>query len=250
MAPSGFMMDARRQTKTALEVHGHLQVRLHQQVNDTLVGYIEDPRLGDSDDIGALYYVVAVIFIYGLSIVMMIASHIRRNKQDCQLRAYLKEMALLRKEDRRDKLMGRITTIAATAKVKNVFKNADGPKKGLFRLGSQTSFKLGEARSQGGERAGGEGGTPVMSGSPGSRQLLAMKGEGQSDDLSRQEDGNETGDSEFLELPADFSVDLNRLSPSMNVSPLTSASATPSPPPRRELRAKDKICFGDEGFVL
>ena len=43
-----------------------------------------------TDDIGALYYVVAVILIYGLSIVLMIASHIRKNKQDNQLKAYLK----------------------------------------------------------------------------------------------------------------------------------------------------------------
>ena len=32
------------------------------------------------DDAGALYYVVAVILIYGCSILMMIASYIRKNK--------------------------------------------------------------------------------------------------------------------------------------------------------------------------
>jgi len=32
------------------------------------------------DDVGALYYVVAVILIYGCSILMMIASYIRKNK--------------------------------------------------------------------------------------------------------------------------------------------------------------------------
>nr|KAG5714149.1 hypothetical protein BaRGS_020477 [Batillaria attramentaria] len=116
-------------TRTALDVRGRLQVRLEEQENNTWIGYIEDPRLTNKDDIGALYYVIAVIFIYGLSIVMMIASHIRKNKQDCQLRAYLKEMANLRKADRREKLMGRITSIANATSVKGLMKEG-GDKEG------------------------------------------------------------------------------------------------------------------------
>jgi len=34
----------------------------------------------EQDDVGALYYVVAVILIYGCSILMMIASYVRKNK--------------------------------------------------------------------------------------------------------------------------------------------------------------------------
>ncbi|XP_005102799.1 uncharacterized protein LOC101863595 [Aplysia californica] len=100
--------------RTALDVHGKLHIRLQHrpEENNTWVGYIEDPRRGQDDDIGALYYVVAVIFIYGLSIVMMIASHIRRNKQDNQLRTYLKEMATLRKSDRREKVLSKMTDLA------------------------------------------------------------------------------------------------------------------------------------------
>lgn len=76
------------------------------------------------DNVGSLYYVVAVIFIYGFSIVLMIASHIRKNQQDNQLRTYLKEMALLRKKDRREKILGRMTTLNATNAVCSNLHNA------------------------------------------------------------------------------------------------------------------------------
>ena len=53
------------------------------------------------DDLGALYYVIAVIFIYGFSIILMIASHVRKNKMDTKLRHYTKEIAKVRKSERR-----------------------------------------------------------------------------------------------------------------------------------------------------
>ncbi|BFZ16680.1 hypothetical protein BsWGS_19719 [Bradybaena similaris] len=115
MTPSaGFMVDTRRFSKHSLDVSGKLNIRIHPDPGDnyTWSGYIEDPRRTSDDDIGALYYVVAVILIYGLSIVMMIASHIRKNKQDNQLRTYLKEMAKLRKDDRREKVLSKISDIA------------------------------------------------------------------------------------------------------------------------------------------
>ncbi|CAH1776120.1 unnamed protein product [Owenia fusiformis] len=56
------------------------------------------------DDVGALYYVVAVVLIYGLSIVLMIGSHIRKNKMDKRISSYLKEMSYVRKRERRDQL--------------------------------------------------------------------------------------------------------------------------------------------------
>ena len=101
-------------------------------------------------------------------------------------------------------------------------------------------------------------GPPVLEGDP--RQALMMRRDAPRDDFLRSaaDDGNETADSEFLELPVDSALDMNRLSPSGNASPLTSASATPSPPPRhghghgqgQGLKAMAKITFVDEGFVL
>lgn len=92
-----------------------IHIKSTKNENETFVAVIDTVRK-DSDDIGALYYVVAVVLIYGLSIVMMIASHIRKNKQDNQLRAYIKEMALLRKTDRREKLADKIQNIPNLAK--------------------------------------------------------------------------------------------------------------------------------------
>lgn len=58
------------------------------------------------DSVGAVYYVVIVIMIYACSIIMMIASHIRKNKMDRKLSAYLKEMAFVRKKERQLQLVG------------------------------------------------------------------------------------------------------------------------------------------------
>ena len=89
----------------------NLQFQIETSNNETFVAYV-DNRQTNYDNIGALYYVVAVVLIYGLSIVMMIASHIRKNKQDSQLRSYLKEMAALRKKSRREKILEKMTDIA------------------------------------------------------------------------------------------------------------------------------------------
>ncbi|XP_060071868.1 uncharacterized protein LOC132551751 [Ylistrum balloti] len=100
-----------------MDFTSNLRLRIRTN-NHTMEAVVETIRKSDSDDIGALYYVVAVVFIYGFSIVMMIASHIRKNKQDNQLRVYLKEMAVLRKNDRREKLVG---TISSFTTKKNTF---------------------------------------------------------------------------------------------------------------------------------
>jgi hypothetical protein len=63
-----------------MDITNNLRLRIHTSNNDTFVAYVDDSHQ-KYDDIGALYYVVAVVLIYGLSIVMMIASHIRKNKQ-------------------------------------------------------------------------------------------------------------------------------------------------------------------------
>ena len=72
--------------------------------NRSFVASIVSDNKHRDDDLGALYYVVAVIFIYGFSIVLMIASHIRKNKMDQKLTSYLKEMANVRKRERQIQL--------------------------------------------------------------------------------------------------------------------------------------------------
>lgn len=57
--------------------------------------YVED------DSIGALCYVVVIIILYACSILMMIASYIRKNREDQRLKRYLKEMAFVRKREMR-----------------------------------------------------------------------------------------------------------------------------------------------------
>ncbi|XP_063428174.1 uncharacterized protein LOC134711487 [Mytilus trossulus] len=94
-----------------LEIH----IKSTSNENETFIAVVDTVRK-DNDDIGALYYVVAVVLIYGLSIVMMIASHIRKNKQDNQLRTYIKEMAMLRKTDRREKLVDKIQNLPNIAR--------------------------------------------------------------------------------------------------------------------------------------
>ena len=102
----------------------NLQFRIETSNNESFVAYV-DNRQTNYDNIGALYYVVAVVLIYGLSIVMMIASHIRKNKQDSQLRAYLKEMAALRKKNRREKILEKMTDIAS--KTSPIIKSLENP---------------------------------------------------------------------------------------------------------------------------
>ena len=103
-----------------MDITSNLRFRIRTE-NNSFEAMVDTIRKSDEDDIGALYYVVAVVLIYGLSIVMMIASHIRKNKQDSQLRNYLKEMSILRKNDRREKLYTKIGTTPNP--VKNVALN-------------------------------------------------------------------------------------------------------------------------------
>ena len=49
------------------------------------------------DSVGALCYVVVIVILYACSILMLIASYIRKNREDQRLKRYLKEMAFVRK---------------------------------------------------------------------------------------------------------------------------------------------------------
>ncbi|XP_046544839.1 uncharacterized protein LOC124255046 [Haliotis rubra] len=175
-------MDARKFQRAALD-SGLLNIRIHSQENNSWVGVIEDPRLSrDYDDIGALYYVVAVVLIYGLSIVMMIASHIRKNKQDNQLRTYLKEMVLLRKKVRREKLFDKMSAFTSI---------------------TTGSFKK-KPTGDGSPKPGKKSETAEVSKTPSSSQEPAEEKEALN---SRKESDN---DSVFL-LPGDFCIDMSRL---------------------------------------
>ena len=74
--------------------------------NGSIVGSVvhEVKKKGDGDYEGALYYVIAVILIYGCSILMIIASYVRKNKMDQKLNRYIKEIATVRKREFRLKL--------------------------------------------------------------------------------------------------------------------------------------------------
>ncbi|XP_059172012.1 uncharacterized protein LOC131953042 isoform X2 [Physella acuta] len=135
------MVNIGRPTINALEVHGLVQIRLSQETNGSWVGYI-DNSIKTKDDVGALYYVVAVIFIYGLSIVMMIASHIRKNKQDNQLRTYLKEMANLRKSDRREKVLSKMNDLANRRKNQEAIEAKQKLEEKLKDIGDNETDKM------------------------------------------------------------------------------------------------------------
>ena len=100
-----------------------IRFRIEVQGNGTfLASIIESSTKGknssmdpyENDQVGALYYVLAVIFIYGFSIVMMIASHIRKNKIDRKLNHYLKEMATVRKREQQMQLYSAAAKIVST----------------------------------------------------------------------------------------------------------------------------------------
>ncbi len=88
--------------------------KIEQDQNGTFMASVVHEAKREQDDVGALYYVVAVIFIYGCSILMMIASYIRKNKTDRKLNRYLKEMAYLRKNEVQVQLCNAAAKAAAT----------------------------------------------------------------------------------------------------------------------------------------
>ena len=53
------------------------------------------------DDQGALYYVIAVLFMYAFSIILMIGSLIKKSKQDNGMSKYMEDLDKVRKVERR-----------------------------------------------------------------------------------------------------------------------------------------------------
>ena len=63
-------------------------------------------KYDDYDQNGASYYVIAVVLVYGMSIVMLIASHIRRRhakmQEDKQINKYLHDFQIVKDKQERD----------------------------------------------------------------------------------------------------------------------------------------------------
>ena len=88
--------------------------KIEQNDNGTFVAsIIQNKHTVEQDDVGALYYVVVVIFLYGCSILMMIASYIRKNNVDRKLNRYLKDMANFRKREQQLQLFNATAKAAA-----------------------------------------------------------------------------------------------------------------------------------------
>ena len=88
--------------------------QVEQSENGSFVASVlHKKNVHHDDDVGALYYVVVVILIYGCSILMMIASYIRKNNVDRKLNRYLKEMANVRKRERQMQLISAAAKAAA-----------------------------------------------------------------------------------------------------------------------------------------
>ena len=86
--------------------------RLHVKLlrNDTyLASVIDEPLRPHNtntthrgyDDTGALYYVIAVVLMYGFSIILMIGSSIKKSKNDNGVRKYMKNRDKIRQVARR-----------------------------------------------------------------------------------------------------------------------------------------------------
>ena len=83
-----------------------------------MASVVHNPNKKVEDDTGALYYVIAVILIYGCSILMMIASYIRKNNADQKLNRYLKDMASVRKKEQHWQLFNAAAKAAAHSESK------------------------------------------------------------------------------------------------------------------------------------
>ena len=73
--------------------------------NRTFLGQVLDSQINNStvmhqvpyDHAGAVYYILAVIFMYSCSILMMIGSFARKSKHDTHMSTYMKDMEMVGK---------------------------------------------------------------------------------------------------------------------------------------------------------
>ena len=86
-----------------------LTFKLTPYNNNSFIGEIiqtngsRQHKLPDYDNEGAVYYVLAVILMYGCSILLMIGSSIKKTKHDNHINTYMKELEMMgqlqRKQD-------------------------------------------------------------------------------------------------------------------------------------------------------
>ena len=107
-------MDSKR------HLHGGFTFKIEKADNESFIASItQHERKAKEDNVGALYYVIVVILIYGCSILMMIASYIRKNKVDQRLNRYFKEMATVRKREEQIQLFNAAAMAAALQNSEN-----------------------------------------------------------------------------------------------------------------------------------
>ena len=80
-----------------------LTFKITQYGNNSFIGEIVNTNMTKSqsqteyDNEGAVYYVLAVIFMYGCSILLMIGSFIKKTKHDNHITTYMKDMEKVRR---------------------------------------------------------------------------------------------------------------------------------------------------------
>lgn len=135
-------MDSKR------HLHGGFTFKIEKADNESFIASItQHERKTKEDNVGALYYVVVVILIYGCSILMMIASYIRKNKVDQRLNRYFKDMATVRKREEQMQLFNAATVAAALQNSRSSVRSTD--------LTPSPRSSQGDDRSQPGSRQGG-----------------------------------------------------------------------------------------------
>ena len=88
--------------------HQPIELQVIQLENKTWIAFLlksgnktTEKESDPYDDTGALYYVIAVVLIYGFSIILMIGSFIKKSRQDHGLSKYMEDMDMVRQLEKR-----------------------------------------------------------------------------------------------------------------------------------------------------
>ncbi len=108
-------------------------LRIHRISNDTYIAtFVGNPNATmegmvnyhkDYDNQGALYYVVAVVLIYGCSIVLMIASLIKKTHADHGLSKYMRDLDTVRRVELRQAKFKTRLAMMQTKKIRTIMNN-------------------------------------------------------------------------------------------------------------------------------
>ena len=95
-----------------------IAVHVSYDKNQTLTGHIVDTRINDTiyqqeqyDHTGAVYYILAVIFMYNCSILLMVGSFARKKNNDSHISTYMKDLEKLRRLELKQEKFRTILTI-------------------------------------------------------------------------------------------------------------------------------------------